>query len=354
MNLFLRRRSALYLAAFAALLPLTACSAANPETIESSTSAICADPPCGQELPTKKPIPETDYYVDIPSSYMDSLVPLGLAGSRLSIDTTNSSPTVFGPVETITNPEFRRCSDAYNACTRLPLSQRAECKSEVDESCAGIPRTIRTSLSVHNYFTWGAYAKDHGASDVFFPLETLHHDGAVFSFDIDLHYIHVDFDITHVHAGFSTGLSGTAAAAWISVKNVQSLTPTVQISAGYIPNFDLTNMEATAYLTGLGPSSDGQSINYSGVESTFGFDWNAEYFPDSVLEDVYDVAGLIRGRVTNRINHSLDKDSAHIAISKIFTDMFHSQIEIAHKKTAKTITRVGLYSDILRVHYTPN
>ncbi len=69
----------------------------------------------------------------------------------------------------------------------------------------GLPvRPDPTQAIEYSYLTFPPLAKSYGVEDVFFPLETMHHDGAVFSFDIDIHYIHATFGL-NVTAGFAGG-----------------------------------------------------------------------------------------------------------------------------------------------------
>lgn len=298
-------------------MPLVACTVSTAsESLGDATEALCTDPPCGPANPPPKnpPPPPPAHSVTITSDVLSSSIVLLLAGSKLSIDTTGRSPQVFGPVTTYTNPVWAQCSKDRNACTRdNPIPLRKQCLDDVNERCAGVPSSIRTAEIEHSYLTFSPLAKSHGASDVFFNLETMHHDGSIFSFDIDIDYIHADFG-ENVSAGFAGG------AAWLHLGNIVSNSPTV-IMSGDIPNFDFTNMSASVMLNELALTPDAQSVGFGTVSSTFDFDWNADNFPDFLVSAVVDVTKLAKDRVTKRINKAFDKDASRAALSKAFAAM---------------------------------
>ncbi len=338
----------------AMLAPLGACAAdATPEgdeSLGSRSDALCRSGHCLP--PTLPTIPVVSPVVTLSSVDLNFNLQTLLRNSVISIDTTQSSPQVFGPPTSYPNPVFVQCQQDRAACNQQPLYLRKMCLAEVNERCAGVPQSVVTNEIEHSYFLFSPQAKAYGAKDIFFPLQTLHHDDEIFSFDIDLNYIHttIGYNLT---ATYLPGPTPTdAPGAQISLTGLTSNSPTVKLSNSF-PDFDITNMAASVSLTGLVPTQDGQGIDYTWVGSTFSFDWNANNFPDPLVSAIIDVDQLVKDRVTTRLNNTFRKDETRAAIVKALTGMFNLEVVKTFPAGAASITAVESDPAGIRVTFVP-
>ncbi|CAN5924469.1 hypothetical protein BH11MYX4_BH11MYX4_25640 [soil metagenome] len=337
----------------AALVPLVACAAtASDETVGTVSQPLCRLP--GGCIivggPTLPPIVTAVPAVTVQSSDLNFNIQTLLRGSLLSVDTTGSAPQRFGPPKTYPNPVFVQCQQDRSACGREPIYLRAECLAEVNERCAGVPHSISTSEIQHSYLAFGPVAKSHNAEDIFFPIQTMHHDDAVFSFDIDINYIHAELGY-NLTAGFIAGPS-SRPAAWLSLTGIQSNSPTI-ILGGDIPDFELGNMAARVTLADLAPTGDKLGVDYTSVSSTFTFDWNANNTPDVLVSAFLDVNQLVQNRVSARVNTAFNAPKTHAAISSALTDLVNREILKVSPAGYSSISEVESDSNGIRVTYVP-
>jgi len=282
--------------------------------------------------------------VTLTSDELNSKVVLLLGGSLLSVDTTGSAPYVAGPLTTYPNPAYAQCSEDLSACNTEPVGMRAWCRANVRRRCQSVPPTLVGATAEYSYLVFSPQAKDAGASDIFFPLQTIHHNGLV-QWDIDINYVHATFG-ENVSAGFSAG------SVWLRLDKIQSNSPTIILS-GSMPSFNFRNMSAGVSLAGLAPTPNGQKIDYAMASSTFTFDWDATSVPDWAVSAIVDVNALVQSHVTERIDSAFNAQSSHDAISNALTTLIADDIAKVHPAGYTNITSIVGAGDSIVVYFNP-
>jgi hypothetical protein len=339
---------------------------ASDENTDSKSQAlcringICSPVPVGPA--TLPPAP----YVTLTSDEINSAVVLLLTGANLSIDTTKTAPPVYGSV-TSSNPAWATCQQELANCAVVdvggrpepaPPALRAVCINEVDVQCKNVSQTITQSQAFYSYLTFSDFAKQEGAADVLFPLETLHHDGA-FSFYIDINYVHATFGF-NVTAGFLAGATANAPpSAWIALSNILSNSPTIILNGDSTfsppyPDIDLTAMSASVTLGDVVPTPDGQSVDYGSVSSSFDFQWDVTDIPNWFADLFVDVQGKVKSHVTQRINAAFGAATSHTALSKALGALIARDIQAAHPAGFSAITNVVGAGTSWNVYYDGN
>jgi hypothetical protein len=322
-----------------AIAQTLACTAPTGDRIGTNSEALCGGGVCTIGGGTS-PSPS----VTLTSDELDSILGTVLSGSRLSVDTTASAPPDFGPPTTYPNPAYAQCAQDLAGCNSEPVGLRAWCRANVNKRCQGVPPTFIEAATEYSYLEFSQLAKSYGASDVFFPLQTIHHSGIV-SWDIDINYVHATFGL-NLSSGFNAG------SVWLRLDGIQSNSPTIILS-GSMPSFNFTNMVAGVTLDGLAPTSDGQKVDYASATSTFTFDWDATSVPDGLVSAIVDVNSLVQSRVTTSINSAFNAQKSHDALSKALTALVAQDIAKVNPNGYTSITGVVGAGDAIVVYFDP-
>ncbi len=333
-----------------------ACGGApTDEGVGSSSAALSA---CGAACtPIDPPAkPATPQVVTISSGDLQNMIQLVLAGSVLSVDTTQSAnPPEFGPPVTVTNPARAECFTDGDARCNLEIQEaRLLCLKEVTARCTPIPATITTNAEYWTYFHFSPLAAQYGAKDVLYSLETIHHTG-VFTFDVDIDWIHTTFTEDNVTAGFSAGATpGGPPSIWLGLTDFTSLSPTLLVRSDF-PNVDLTNMQASVTLSGVAPTADGQSVDFASEASTFTCDWSTVDFPTDFASIFYDVEGKVASLTEARVNAAFEAAETHTALSAALRALIQSEVKKTSPAGYASIVSVA-YADPAswQIYYWPN
>jgi hypothetical protein len=341
---------------------------AGDEGTGSTSEALCRiEGICSPRVPIGPAALPPATYVTLTSDEINSAAVLLLDGATLSIDTTKTAPPVLGPPISSTNPAWVTCQQETADCAVVDVGGRSEpappalralCLKEVNAQCANVPQSITQPQVFYSYLTFSDFAKQNGAADVLFPLETLHHDG-IFSFYIDINYVHASFGF-NVTAGFLAGATPNGPpSAWIALSNILSNSPTIILTGDSTfsppyPDIDLTAMSASVTLGNVVPTPDGQSVDYGSVSSSFDFQWDVSDIPDWFADLFVDVQGKVESHVTQRINAAFDAPSSHAALSKALGALIARDIRAAHPAGFSAITNVVGAGTSWNVYYDAN
>lgn len=354
-------RAPLAYAILLAAAAMSACGGALDEEGESQ-SALCngCEPPLPPPpAPPPPPPAGVQRTVTITTDDLQGALFAVLHGAKLRIDTTKTGPSVIGPPQAVANPAYAECQRELAACAREPVAQRAMCRADVNERCAGIPSSTTVYSLVYSYFEFNAFAKSEGATDVLFPLETIHHTGVI-NCDVDLNNIEAVLDNTNWTAYFSPGFAqNSGPLVTLALWNIHSASPTAILTgtdlAGTVigvPDVELTTMEASVSLGRLVPTADKQGIDYQTADGSFYSEHDVSLLPEWLVNLFYDVEAKIRTKVEARLEAAFDKSSTHAAISKALTRLVSDAIKRSYPAGYLSIDQVTASGSSIIVTYT--
>lgn len=288
-----------------------------------TTGAIGAFPVVVAPVTPVSP-PAQGRLVRITSEELDGLLVGLLQGTRIVIDTTRTSPTIYDDFYHCTYPNKEIRETMIAECMHMAGSARSQCLAMVNEEYPNIKECGMVSGPFHSYIDFGGVAEYAGAEDVGFQgIETIRRDSwGPGSVTIDINYVRATVSAQTTRAWFTAAPSGGAAAN-ISLA-LQSNQPTIKCvhSALACPDIELTNMKLTASLSGIEPvDGDPRTLGFDEVVADFTFDRNLNNVPDGLVTLFLDVDALIKSNVKKNVERALGFEASRAALNKALTEL---------------------------------
>lgn len=261
--------------------------------------------------------------VRITSTELDDLLVGVLQNTKIVIDTTRTSPTIYDDFYHCFYPNKEARDAAIAECMQMGPA-KAQCLQMVDEEYPNIKQCGTVSGPFHSYIDFGGVAEYAGAEDVGFQgIETITRDSwGPGSVTIDINYVRATVNAGTTRAWF-TAAPNDGAAANISLK-LERNQPTIKCvhSALACPDIELTNMLLTASLSGIKPvTGDPRTLGFDKVVASFTFDRNLNNVPDWFVTLFLDVDALIRNNVQKNVERALGFESSRAALNKALTEL---------------------------------
>ncbi|MBX3191803.1 MAG: hypothetical protein KF819_32735 [Labilithrix sp.] len=262
--------------------------------------------------------------VRIKSAELDQMLVDALQGTRIVIDTTRTSPTIYDDFYHCSYPNQAIRDSLMAECVRMVGTARSRCLKEVNDEHPNIKQCGVVSGPFHSYIDFGAVAEYAGAEDVGFQgIETMYRDatgpGGV---TLDINYVRATVNAQTTRAWF-TGEAQNRATANVSL-TLQSNQPTIKCvhSALGCPDIELTNMKLTASLSGIKPVvGDGTKLGFDKVVAKLDFNRNLNNVPDGLVTIFLDVDELIRNNVAKHVERALGLEASRNALNKTLTEL---------------------------------
>lgn len=262
--------------------------------------------------------------VRITSDELDTMLVGVLQQTRIVIDTTRTSPTIYDDFYHCFYPNQQIRESMIAECLQMAGTAKSQCLKMVDEEYPNIKECGVTSGPFHSYIDFGGLAEYAGAEDVGFQgIETIRRDSwGPGSVTIDLNYVRATVNAQTTRAWFAPAPT-SGAAANISLK-LESNQPTIKCvhSALACPDIELTNMNLTASLTGIRPVvGDPRTLEFDKVLASFTFDRNVNNMPDWMVTLFLDIDALIKNNVQKNVERALGFASSRAALNKALTEL---------------------------------
>lgn len=287
-----------------------------------------------------------------------------LDGTKVSIDTTMSAPSVPGPpLVSVPNPAYATCYAQTDKCKSEPKGEQQLCVANVDKECKGIPTHVETQSAYFSYLQFTPTLKNtisaHSdgkttVSDYLFNFPAPHYK-TLGGITLNINYIHwtaaidANLNLTDLQVGFSEGIvpggySDVPPSLNLTLTGVQSNHPTILVhnsdpAGAIVPNVDVTGIAVAVTLKGWKPNVDGTAVDYSDEDA---------YFSNSTVIDYVNVSTYVASIVSAKIANMFATSSAHKAISSVISSAVNSRLP-ANVKISRLIGRDGSWL----IYYEP-
>ncbi len=257
-----------------------------------------------------------------------------LGGSRLVIDTTNTSPTI--PSEPFyhcwyPNQQIREQMQAE--CYAMAGTARSQCLQQMNAEYPNIKECNWTTGPKHSYIDFGPLAEQYGAKDHTFDIVPIERDttgpGGI---TVDINYVRTTIGPQTIAAEWTTETN--LPTANITLK-LESNTPTLPCEHWefYLgcPDVELSNMKVNAKLTGIAPTADKTQLGFGSVVASFTFNRNLNNIPDGLMTTFVDIDQIIRNNVQKNVKNALEKDASRTALNKALTALAEQSAKKNHQ-----------------------
>jgi hypothetical protein len=337
-----------------------ACAAPAGEDVEDQSSALGRDAinaSKGKGLNVLDP--DNTWSTNISSDELYGALLLVLGGSRLVIDTTETSPTIpSDPFYHCTYPNQQAREAGQQECFAMAGAARSQCLRMLNEEFPNIKECNWTTGPKHSYIDFGPLAESYGAKDTPFDITEIKRDtwgpGGI---TVGINYVRTTVGPQTIAAEWTNEANVPAGSVTLKLESNQPTLPCAhwEVYLG-CPDLELTDMKVNAKLTNIAPTPDKKQLGYGDVVATFSFDRNLNNIPDSFLTVFVDVDQIIRNNVQKQVKKALEKEQSRTALNKALTALAEQSAKKNHAQWNgfKELTGTSFYNGGLVVSYVPN